>query len=164
VEASLRPGAESGKSTLRLELQESKAFNSFLATDNYSTPSVGSERLGVCVTYRNVTGLGDELSASYYRSAQGGSNSCGFNYCMPINAMNGTIQLRAAPSRSKIINSPFDIRADSDLHELSYRQPLLRSPREELALSVGLAFQDGRTFLEQAPTPFGIGPDAEGNS
>jgi hemolysin activation/secretion protein len=164
VEASLRPGSEPGKSTLRLELKEEKAINGFLGTDNYSTPSVGAERLGGGLTYRNVTGLGDELSASYYRSAQGGSNSFDFNYRVPINAMNGTIQLRVAPSNSKIIGSVQDIRANSGLYELSYRQPVVRSPREELAFSVGLAFQEGQTFLERSPSPFGTGPDAAGNS
>jgi hemolysin activation/secretion protein len=164
VAASLRPGSTAGKSTVTVTVKEAKAVNGFVGADNYSNPNVGSERLGGVLSYRNVTGWGDELSASYYRSAQGGSNSVDFNYRLPINAMNGTIQLRVAPSRSKIINSPVDIRADAGLYELSYRQPLVRSPREELALSVGLAVQNGQTFLAQSPTPFGNGPDAEGNS
>jgi hemolysin activation/secretion protein len=42
---------------------------------------------------------------------------------------------------------------------------VIRSPREELALSLGFALQNGQTFLfNNSPTPFGIGPDANGNS
>lgn len=57
------------------------------------------------------------------------------------------------------------IRSENDLYEISYRQPFLRSPREEFALSLRLAFQDGQTFVnENLPQPFGIGADANGNS
>lgn len=168
VAASLRPGSSAGRSILTVQIKEAKALSGFVGADNFSPPSIGSERFGAVLNYRNLTGLGDELSAAYFRTAQGGSNAFDFNYRVPINAMNGTIQLRAAPNRSKIIDptfSVFNIRANSDFYEISYRQPLIRSPREEVALSLGLAFQDGQTFLFQdIPTPFGIGPDANGNS
>ena len=168
VEASLQPGTSAGQSILTVQIKEAKALGGFVGADNFSPPSVGSERFGGVLNYRNVMGLGDELSAAYFRSAQGGSNAFDFNYRAPINAMNGTIQLRVAPSRSKIIDPAFsalNIRANSDLYEISYRQPLIRSPREEFALSLGFAFQNGQTFLFQdIPTPFGIGPDAAGNS
>jgi hemolysin activation/secretion protein len=115
-----------------------------------------------------VTGVGDEFSASYFRSFQGGSNAFDFNYRLPVNPMNGTVQLRYAPNRSKITDAQYSalgIRSDTNLYEVSYRQPLVRSTREEFALSLGLAFQDGQTFLNQnQPQPFGIGPDASGNS
>lgn len=168
VTASLRPGSSAGRSILTVQVKEAKALNGFVGADNFSPPSIGSERFGAVLNYRNLTGLGDELSAAYFRTAQGGSNAFDFNYRVPVNAMNGTIQLRAAPTRSKIIDpafSAFNIRANSDFYEISYRQPLIRSPREEVALSLGLAFQNGQTFLFQnVPTPFGIGPDANGNS
>ena len=41
----------------------------------------------------------------------------------------------------------FGIRANQDLYEINYRQPLMRSPREEFALSLGFTYQDGQTFL-----------------
>jgi hemolysin activation/secretion protein len=168
VEASIRPGTGLGQSILTVRLKESKALTGYIGADNYSPPSVGSERFGGILSYRNVTGLGDELSAAYFRSAQGGSNAWDFNYRVPVNAMNGAVQLRVAPSRSKIVDpqfASFGIRSNSDLYELSYRQPLIRSLREEFALSLGFALQNGQTFLFQStPFPFGIGPDAKGNS
>ena len=82
--------------------------------------------------------------------------------------MNGTIQLRYAPSDSKIIRSEFsdefDITSDRELYEISYRQPLVRNLREEFALSLGFSLQDGQSFLDGVPTPFGDGPDNQGNS
>jgi hemolysin activation/secretion protein len=168
VEASLRPGRGLGQSILTVRVQEARGLNGFFGADNYSPPSVGSERFGGIVGYRNLTGSGDQLSAAFFRTAQGGSNAFDFNYRAPVNAMNGTLQLRVAPSRSKIVEpqfAAFGIRSNTNLYELSYRQPLVRSSREEFALSLGFAAQNGQTFLYQnTPFPFGIGPDANGNS
>ncbi|MBE9011683.1 ShlB/FhaC/HecB family hemolysin secretion/activation protein [Pseudanabaenaceae cyanobacterium LEGE 13415] len=168
VEASLKAGSGIGQSILIVRVREAKQLSGFVGADNLSPPSVGSERLGTVLSYRNLTGLGDEISASYYRSVQGGSNSFDFNYQIPVNAMNGTVQFRVSPSRSKIIESDFaafGIRSKTDVYELSYRQPLVRTSREEFALSIAFAIQNGQTFLFQdTPFPFGIGADIDGNT
>ncbi len=167
IEASLRPGKELGQSILILRVKESLAISGSIGVDNYSSPSIGADRLGGVVSDRNLTGIGDELSGAYYRSLQGGVSLFDFAYRVPVNPMNGTIQLRVAPSRSKIIEPPFDvfnIRSQTDLYELSYRQPLLRTPREELALSLGFTVQNSQTFLDDVPFGFGVGADAEGKT
>lgn len=166
VEASLRPGTGVGQSILSLRVKESKPIAGNVSIDNYSSPSVGSERFGGSLTYRNVTGLGDELSASYNRSFPGGSNALDLSYRVPINAMNGTIQLRVAPSNSKVIEQPFDsldIFSTTELYEISYRQPLLRTPREEFALSLAFAVQNGRTTISGQPlNTLSSGTDIDG--
>ena len=168
VEASLRAGNQLGQSILIVRVTEATAIDGLLQTDNYSPPSVGAVRLGGAISYRNLTGIGDQLSASYFGTTRGGSDAFDFNYSVPVNAMNGTVQLRLAPSKNRIVDPAFralDIRGETSLYELSYRQPLLRTPREELALSLGFALQDGQTFLfNDLGFPFGIGPDADGNS
>ncbi|WP_242044671.1 ShlB/FhaC/HecB family hemolysin secretion/activation protein [Anabaena azotica] len=168
VEGTLRPGTKRGQSIVIVKVTEAKPFELVLNTDNYSPPSIGSERLGVNAVYRSPIGLGDQLSASYYFSTRkGGSNYYDFNYQLPLNPMNGTLQLRTAINNVRVIQPPFDIfdiRGESELYEISYRQPLLRSLREEFALSLAFSVQNGQTFTFAGPTPFGIGPDADGNS
>jgi hemolysin activation/secretion protein len=168
VEASIKPGSGQGQSIVTVRVKEAPAVSATVSFDNYAPPSVGSERLGGSISYRNLTGMGDELSTAYYRSTNGGSNVYDFNYRLPVNAMNGTVQLRFSPSNSKITDSQFEafgIRSNSELYEISYRQPVIRTPREELALSTGFSVQNGQTFLfNDTPFPFGIGPDADGNS
>jgi len=167
VEANLKAGELLGESILALQVSESRAFNASLGSDNFSPPSIGSERLGAAIGYRNLTGIGDAINASYYISTTGGSKAFDVNYRAPLNSMNGTIQLRVAPSRSKITDRFKDlgIRADNNLYELTYRQPLIRSVREELAVSLGFSLENGQTFLlNEVPYRFGIGPDANGNS
>ncbi|WP_293256744.1 MULTISPECIES: ShlB/FhaC/HecB family hemolysin secretion/activation protein [unclassified Microcoleus] len=164
VEASLRAGDNEGESILIVRVTEANPFQSSFSIDNYSPPSVGSERLGVSLRHRNLTGNGDELAGAYYRSL-GDSDVFDFSYRLPLNAMNGTLQLRAAPNRNSIVQEPFDafdISGKSHLFEVSYRQPLRRTPIEEFAVSAGLTYQKGRTFVAGVPTPFGFGPDSNG--
>ncbi|MCC5637938.1 ShlB/FhaC/HecB family hemolysin secretion/activation protein [Nostoc sp. CHAB 5844] len=167
VEASLRAGSGVGQSILVVRVTEAQPFNAALTVDNYSPPSIGSERLGVNASYRNLSGLGDEFAASYYLTTQGGANVFDFNYRLPLNPMNGTLQLRTSFNDTNVVQEPFaafDISGESQLYEISFRQPLIRTPREEFALSLGFTVQNGQTFTFAGPTPFGFGPDEEGNS
>jgi hemolysin activation/secretion protein len=167
IEASLQPGNTVGQSILIVRVTEAKAFNANLSIDNYSPPSVGSERLGLTANHRNLTGMGDELSFAYYFSTQGAANTYDFTYKVPLNAMNGTLQLRSSINNNQVIDPKFkalNISGESELYEISYRQPLIRSLREEFAVSVGFSYQNGQTFTFAGPTPFGFGPDPQGNS
>jgi hemolysin activation/secretion protein len=164
VEASLRAGDKEGESILIVRVSEANPFQPSFSIDNYSPPSVGSERVGVSLRHRNITGNGDELGAAYYRSL-GDSDVFDFSYRLPLNAMNGTLQLRAAPNRNSIVQPPFnkfDISGKSHLFEVSYRQPLRRTPIEEFALSTGFTYQTGRTFVAGEPYSFGIPEESRG--
>ncbi|MEG4861356.1 ShlB/FhaC/HecB family hemolysin secretion/activation protein [Microcoleus sp. K1-B6] len=166
VEASLRAGDNEGESILIVRVLEANPFQPTFSIDNYSPPSVGSERLGVSLRHRNITGNGDELAGAYYRSL-GDSDVFDFSYRVPLNAMNGTLQLRAAPNRNSIVQEPFDtfdISGKSHLFEVSYRQPLRRTPIEEFALSAGFTYQTGRTFVAGEPVSFGIREESKGVS
>jgi|GEM_PF-174972 len=167
VEASLRSGTGVGQSILVVRVTEAEPFQAFINIDNYSPPSVGSERLGTSLIYRNLTGRGDEVDASYNHTTTGGADTVDLSYRLPLNPMNGTLQLRTSLNRNRVTQPPFEqfnIHGESELYEISYRQPLVRSPREELALSLGFAYQNGQTFTFAGPTPFGIGPDENGIS
>jgi len=167
VEASLRTGTTPTSSILIVRVKESNPFNSGMSLDNYSPPSVGSERFTINGSYRNPTGLGDEVAASFRTTTKGGSRTLEFLYRVPLNPMNGTLQLRTSLNWNDVVQEPFnqfDIRGNSQLYELSFRQPLIRTPREELAVSAGFNYQTGQTFTFAGPTPFGFGPNAQGIS
>ncbi|MBD2206677.1 BamA/TamA family outer membrane protein [Calothrix sp. FACHB-1219] len=168
VEASLRPTGKVGESILIVRVEEANPIISNLSIDNYSPPSIGSERFGIELGHRNLTGNGDELAGTWYHNLTGGSDIFDFRYQIPVNAMNGKISLRYATNSNEITQPPFDnlgIKADLDVYEINFRQPIMRSPREEFALSFGFTHQSGQTFLfDRLPTPFGIGPDVNGVS
>ena len=167
VEASLRAGTGLGQSVLIVRVKEANPLGGSIGIDNYSPASVGSERLSGNLFHRNLTGLGDLLSFRTTRTTAGDTYTLDLNYRVPINAMNGTIDLRTRINRNEVIQEPFDvldIRGESELYEISYRQPLIRSTREEFSLLVGFTFQEGQTFTFAGATPFGFGPDDEGIS
>ncbi|WP_238178411.1 ShlB/FhaC/HecB family hemolysin secretion/activation protein [Calothrix sp. 336/3] len=171
VEGSIRSagaGSKFGQSILTIRVIEADAFQSNVSIDNYSPPTVGSERMNLGLGYRNLITSGDQISANYSRSTTGGANIYDFSYRVPVNAKNGTIQLRTLFSNYQITDPGFkslNIRGDSNLYEITYRQPLVRSPKSEFALSWGFSHQNGQTFLfDNLPFPFGIGPDSDGVS
>ncbi|MEE3715380.1 ShlB/FhaC/HecB family hemolysin secretion/activation protein [Tumidithrix elongata RA019] len=168
VEASLKPGSQTGSSILTIKVVEANQLTGFAGFDNFSAPAVGSERLGVGLNYRNLFGLGDVFSTSYYRTTTGGSNQYDFGFSIPVNPMNGTVSIRYAPSNYRITQSPFDafnIRGNNEVYSATFRQPLIRTPREEFALSLGYEYQKGQTFLfNDLAVPFGLGPEADGTS
>lgn len=155
VEASLRPGTGEGQSILKLRVTEAKQFSAAASFDNYSPPSVGSERLGVSGIYRNLTGNGDEIFGSYYRTLAGGSNIYELGYKIPLNASDGTLQVRASLNDNRVIRGDFkdlDIEGESELYEVSFRQPIKRTTREEFALSAGFTIQNGEFSVAGEPS------------
>ncbi|MDZ8238190.1 MAG: ShlB/FhaC/HecB family hemolysin secretion/activation protein [Nostoc sp. ChiQUE01a] len=164
VEASIGAGTKLGQSILTVRVKEANPFVSVFSVDNYSPPSIAPERGGVALRYRNLTGIGDEISASYNFGLNFGdfdraaSNVYDFTYRVPLNPMNGTLQFRAAPNNNKLVNPPAiqpfsDIKGSLDFYEISYRQPLVRSLKEEFALSTAFAFQgnDGSFTFDGIP-------------
>jgi hemolysin activation/secretion protein len=168
IEASLRAGEQFGQSVVIVRVTEANPVVANVGVANDSPPSVGSERVSFDVTHRNLTGNADALGGYYRRSTTGGSESYGLTYDIPLNARDGTLQFQVERNRNHITQSPFDelgIRGGNTRVLLNVRQPLVRSPREEFALSLGFAFEDGQTFVfDNIPFPFGRGVEADGVS
>lgn len=166
IDATLQAGQGKGKSQLKLEVDEASSLILGANIDNYTTPSTGPVRTGVTVGTRNLTGNGDSLLASYNRSVTGGLNTIDASYTIPVNAKNGTVQLRTIIQRNEITEDPFDqfdIISDSERYSISFRQPLIRNPREEFALSAGFSHQRSLGFVNAAGIPTTLfGPDANG--
>ena len=165
VEASLRAGTQTGQSILIVRVVEADPFEGSFGIDNYSPPSVGSERLGLNLLYRNLTGNGDTVAGSYYHTTRGGADSFDFTYRLPVNPMNGAVQLRTAINSNQIVEDEFsflNIEGDSELYEISFEQPLIRTPREEFSLSLGFTIQESQSLIGGGfPFP-GPGADEEG--
>ena len=171
IEATLKPNEETNTSDplLIINVTEAKSLFGSLGIDNYSPPSVGSEKLNFNLGYRNLTGIGDTLAIAYNPRIEAFDDTynLGFNYQAPLNSKNGTLNLGVSIDRNEVVNGQFeslDITGESETYNISYRQPLILTPREELALSIGFTYRDGQTFTFQGPTPFGQGPDRDGVS
>ncbi|MEL6160186.1 MAG: ShlB/FhaC/HecB family hemolysin secretion/activation protein [Cyanobacteria bacterium J06554_11] len=150
IEASLRAGTGEGQSLLIVRVLEAPAFSGRAVFDTNSPPSVGVARTGLEANYNNALGLGDQLSLSAYRSTTGGSNTFGVTYRVPVNALNGTLQARYLPSSFELIDpelAALDVEGSSSTYEFTFRQPLIRKPNEEFALSLGFRRRTGETLI-----------------
>ena len=166
IEATLVPTNESGLSNLDIEIEEASPIAFGFGIDNYSPPRVGSERMSADLAYRNLTGIGDILSVGYIRTTTGGVSAFDFRYAVPVNPMDGTLQLQIAPERSEITQprfAAFGLESEVERYGISFRQPIIRSLNEEFALSVGFDYQRGQTFRAGGnPAAFTRGPDEDG--
>ncbi|MEO0984569.1 MAG: ShlB/FhaC/HecB family hemolysin secretion/activation protein [Cyanobacteria bacterium J06639_14] len=152
VEASLRAGSGVGKSRLIVRVTEANMIGGSVFSDSYSPPAVGEVRFGARLEFRNLAGLGDTLFSSASVTNTEGSNVYELGYRVPINPMNGTLQFRFAPNDFRITDPDqpafaFDTEGSSDTYEVSVRQPLIRTPRDEFALSLIYRHRQGSTLI-----------------
>ncbi len=148
IRANLTTGSQANQSVLQITFSEAKSFSVSSFFDNYGNTSTGIYRAGVNLQELNVTGNGDSILLGYTRS--GSSDIYQFNYQYPINPQGGTLGFNFSAGQNPVTESPFDslnILTDSQTYELAYRQPLLRSPREEFAIGGSLAFENSGSYF-----------------
>ena len=174
VEASISAGdnPEVGTSVIEVRVVESDRLNAKVSVDNYSPPSVGGERLGLEGEYRSLIKGGDKISARFYPRFEAFTDTFDFgvDYQIPVNARNGTVTAGFNINRNEVVDpigeefEDVDIEGESERLSLSFRQPIIRNPRQELALSLGFDYQDGQTFLFQEGVGFGEGANEDGET
>lgn len=181
VEASLRPPTEETpipskegylqtQSRLIVKVKEADPFLGSFGIDNYSPPSIGGERMILDFSYRNLTGLGDRIYTSYRPRLEAFTTTYRIEggYDLPVNPKNGIVSLGTLVEQNRVIQGPpsgiedFNINGNSQRYFVNFRQPFIRTPREEFALSWGFRYYQGRTFIEDQPQPFGFGPNGKG--
>ena len=163
-----------GQSILQILVVEANPINVELDFNNHVPSTIAEQQATVGFRYRDLTGLGDEIAFSYSVGLnvtdfpRADLNLYDLTYRVPLNAQEGALQFRAVYSTSAITAAEFDqfgFRGNAESYEVVYRQPLIRSLREEFALSVGFTFQNSQSFIfDNQPNPFELGPDANGYS
>lgn len=129
-------------------MTEANVVTGLAILDNARSPLVGSFRRRLTFSHGNLAGQGDRFSVGY--SNTDGSNSWNLSYAYPLNPHNGTLEFFYSGSRNRVITPEFDIlniESTSDDLELGLRQPVYRTPSQELALGLALSYQrSGSTF------------------
>ncbi|MBE7384681.1 MAG: ShlB/FhaC/HecB family hemolysin secretion/activation protein [Leptolyngbya sp. SIO1E4] len=167
ISAELATGTQLGGSIVNLQVEEAKSFSIEAGMDNGRSPTVGSVRGQASLRDINLLGFGDTLDLAYSLTA--GSDTVNIGYTLPVSPSNTTVGLNFSLTRSEVIDDDFDIlsieSASEDL-QLSLRQPIVQTPTEELALSLGFAYSriESTFQLPGAPRlgfPFTGAPDGE---
>jgi hemolysin activation/secretion protein len=161
VNAELIAGSTPGRNILQVQLKEAPAFHTDIAIANNQSPSIGSVQGSIFAFHDNFLGFGDQFYAEY--GITEGLDIYNISYRFPVNALNGTFNVRYSNNTSEIIENPFDdlgIRSDSETLSFSFRQPLVRKPLTEFAIGVGLDLRRSQTFLLD-DIPFSFSEGAE---
>lgn len=162
VNAQLIAGSTPGRNILQLQLQEAPAFNAGIVIDNNQSPTIGSLQGVAFATYSNLLGLGDQFTAEYGLTE--GLDIYTFNYKIPVNALDGTFNIRYSNNNSQIVEDQFDdlgIRSNSETLSFGFRQPLIKKPDTELALGLSFDLRRSQTFLlDNVPFSFSEGPES----
>lgn len=165
ISAELSKGVNPGSSFLQVEVEEADHFFTELTIDNYRTPNIGSFSRQLALGHDNLLGFGDRLDVSYVNT--NGSNSLeNLSYAIPLGADNKELKLTYSLNQSSIITETFqdlDLASNNRYFNLSYRQPLVHTPSQELA--VGLIFSNQYSQLSLMDIGFpnlARGSDVEG--
>ncbi|MDJ1185435.1 ShlB/FhaC/HecB family hemolysin secretion/activation protein [Roseofilum casamattae] len=168
ISGELQVGNSPETRRLVVTVTEADSFTISTNLDNARVPSVGTFRRQLLVEEGNLTGLGDRITGIYTNTD--GSSIFDFNYILPLNASNGTLSAGFGIGRSRIITEPFDrlgITSASTYYRLSYRQPLILTPRQEFAFGLTFSWQDSQTELDIddiGPFPLSPGSDDRGST
>ena len=149
ISADLSAGTRPESGILTVTVTEADSFHAEVFADNYRSPSVGTFRRGVTVSQDNLSGEGDRLAVSYANT--NGSNAANLHLEYPINARNGTVGLGIGGSLTRITELPKtapDVTGNHYFIDLTYRQPILQSPSQELALGVTASYQTSQTKID----------------
>ncbi len=161
VQAELTAGTVPGSNILILNLKEAPSLSAALIVDNHDSPSVGSTRGTGVLSHNNLLGLGDRALAEI--AIAEGVEDYNISYALPVNARNGTLNFRYENGNSRIIEQPFaplDINGETQTYSLGFRQPLIRTPTTEFALSLSGDLRRSQTYiLDDEPFSFTIGPE-----
>lgn len=163
ITADLRAGLQPGTTRLVVTVVEADSFDVVYRFDNNRSPSVGTARHQFRLTEGNLLGIGDRLSVGY--SSTEGSNEVEVDYEIPFNAYNGTLRFSGDFNNNQVIEAPFevlDIDSISNSYRLTVRQPVVRTPMQELALGLSATHQSSQTRLGIADIgPFPLSPEAD---
>jgi hemolysin activation/secretion protein len=169
VSAELSAGTEPGKSVLKVEIEEADSFNTEFSINNGRSPSAGSFQRRVALSEGNLLGFGDGLRVGYTNTD--GSNAFDIIYTLPLNPRNGTLSFSYTNTSSDVIEPPFDrldILGNSRTYELTLRQPIIQTIREqtfqEFVLGVTASRRESESSLLDIPYPLSPGADDKGRT
>ncbi|MFN3926090.1 MAG: ShlB/FhaC/HecB family hemolysin secretion/activation protein [Pseudanabaenaceae cyanobacterium] len=146
--ATLFQGSQPNTSILRVTFREAPSLFARPFVDNYGNVSTGIIRTGITIQELNASRIGDVLTFNYTRG--GTADGYGISYKYPVNPRGGTVAVNFSGSNNPFTFGnapPLAIVTNSQILEFTYRQPLVRSIRQEFALSLGLALEGSFSSL-----------------
>jgi len=161
----LRPGDKAGESILDLEVTRARPYRLYLATDNYTTPAIGSYtgRLGGSVS--NLTGLGDRLALELSYSE--GSQSIDSRLSIPFNYQGSRAFIAFQANHAEVIEDSFkalDIESNFYNIELGVSHPVYRRLNRLFTIQALFSYRKTDTSVLGWKIPLSEGVEKDGEA
>jgi hemolysin activation/secretion protein len=161
LNAELGPGVQRGESILHVDVKERLPFFVALEFNNYQSPNIGAERGSITLAHQNLTGHGDILQFAFWRSP-GLGLQIDTSYTLPLTPRDTSLSLHYQRTNSSVIEdvfAPLDIESQSQIFSITLRQPVYRTPHQELALA--LTGEHLRSETKLLGEPFSFSPGTQ---
>lgn len=169
ISGSLESGSQPGLSVLSVNVEPAPTFRATVELNNRRSPTVGTLEKRIGLTQANLLGLGDGLQIGYANT--NGSNEVDLDYTIPVSPRNATVSFRYNSLFSRVIEEPFDefdIRGNSRIYELTFRQPIIRTVTaqsfKEFAIGITASRLESDTSLLGVDFPLSAGADDNGKT
>lgn len=169
ISANLSSGSQFDLSLLSVDVQAAPVFALEPELSNQRSPSSGSIEGALSGSATNLLGVGERLEVGY--RATEGSDQWNFDLAVPVSPSNGSLSVGYSTLRARITEEPFDafdVRANSRIYQLGFRQPLIdranATATEQFALGLTASRLESETTLLGLPEPLSAGADAQGRT
>lgn len=150
LEATIREGSSVGKSVMTLTVKEAPSFVGSASLNNYGSKTVGTQQVLLTGGIQNFAGYADSLTLNQVRSATGGTSALQASYQFPLNAKQGSVSLQVAKTSYQVTEPQLrdlGITGESMMYDVTLRQPVLRSLKNEMAVSLGVIHRSGSAVV-----------------
>ncbi|MBF0235890.1 MAG: ShlB/FhaC/HecB family hemolysin secretion/activation protein [Desulfamplus sp.] len=155
------PGIKPGEAALELDVTRARPYELSITADNHSSPNLGSEKLSLNQTVRNLTGFGDSLNTLLNFTE--GIREIDATYSIPLNANNTLLSLNYSYSDNDIVAKSLDsigIESKLESSRISFTHPVYYTLRRNFNIGLSLKSEESRTYLMNG-TPFSFAQGAE---
>lgn len=153
VTGTLRPGEETGESTLRVEVSPAPRVSGEVTADNYGNRFVGRYRLGGAVDVASPFGLGDLLDVRVLTSGEElQSGRLGYRVPLGVDGLTLHSSFTAVHYALKDDFAPLRAQGSALQPSMSLSYPLIRLPRLNLYVRGGADYTSLRDDTDNPPT------------
>jgi len=158
MNAQLIPGEQQGEAILDIDVLRKRPYQLTAYWNNYHSPAIGAEAVGVVGTMLNLTGRGDRLDVGYQDSTSTSSGGWAtIAWSLPLNYTGTSLNVQLERDRSAVVEAPLDtlnIRSTLESYDVGIAQVIFESLRHQLTLGVNVVYRQNTTTLLGEPFSF----------
>jgi hemolysin activation/secretion protein len=158
IKGQVRPTSARGSAILDLAVAESDPLSFTLSTNNYLSPSIGSEQVQFSMSHLNLLGRADELFLNLGKSD--GYEALSLSYSFPIQSLGVTVRPYYSSGDTVVIEKPFaaiDIKSETDTQGFSLEKTSGFFGGDILSFTLGVEKKQSETSLLGQGFDFSLG-------